>query len=191
MDTATFINSLRRSFSIRGQCKLIRSDRGTNFVGAPNDNLKFNSVTDSFENTCRWEFNPPHAPHFGGVWERKVGQIKRSLDAALLKSPHLLTLNEFKTLIFEAAAIVNATPLWQASNDPNDTLPLFPSMLLTLKTPTVESSCFSDDDVLSYGKKRWRKVQILADHFWKEWRNSYLQTLLERQKWYLKKSLLK
>ena len=34
-------------------------------------------------------------------------------------------------------------------------------------------------------------VQILDHHFWKEWRNSYLQTLQKRQKWYLRKKSVK
>ena len=33
---------------------------------------------------CEWKFNPPHASHFGGVWERQRGTIRRVLDAMLL-----------------------------------------------------------------------------------------------------------
>lgn len=34
MSTSSFINALRRFFSVRGPAKLLRSDRGTNFIGA-------------------------------------------------------------------------------------------------------------------------------------------------------------
>ncbi|KAL3190402.1 hypothetical protein MRX96_019346 [Rhipicephalus microplus] len=34
LDTSSFINALRRFLAIRGLLKQIRSDRGTNFVGA-------------------------------------------------------------------------------------------------------------------------------------------------------------
>lgn len=34
MSTSSFINALRRFFSIRGPAKLLHSDRGTNFIGA-------------------------------------------------------------------------------------------------------------------------------------------------------------
>ncbi|XP_077334596.1 vomeronasal type-2 receptor 26-like [Lithobates pipiens] len=49
MDTSSFINALRRFIAIRGPVKHIRSDRGTNFVGAAKElqifsNLDNNSV---------------------------------------------------------------------------------------------------------------------------------------------------
>ena len=194
LDTSTFMNALRRFFAIRGTCVLIRSDRGTNFVGTVNENLDFSSLCKDLNNgKCRWEFNPPHSSHFGGVWERKIGQIRRALDFSLLKlGSRTLTFDEMNTLLQEAAAIVNATPLWQISSDPNDPVPLSPSMLLTLRdsqSPACDE--FASDDLLAYGKKRWRRVQSLADSFWSEWRSSYLQTLQVRQKWKFKTDSLK
>ena len=47
--------------------------------------------------------------------------------------------------------------------------------------PAVEA--FSEKDFLSYGAKRWRRVQALADAFWHRWRLDYLQTLQSRCKW--------
>jgi hypothetical protein len=46
MDTSTFINALRRFLAIRGNCKTIRSDNGTNFVGAKRqfEEIDFNKV---------------------------------------------------------------------------------------------------------------------------------------------------
>jgi hypothetical protein len=39
---------------------------------------------------CEWKFNPPHASHFGGVWEHQIGTICRVLNAMLLGKVHLL-----------------------------------------------------------------------------------------------------
>ena len=185
LDTYAFQNSFRRFQSIRGPCELIRSDRGTNFIGAAND-LNFVDISNIFvNNNCRWEFNPAHASHFGGVWERKIGQIKRSLDASiLLTSNRKLTADEFYTLLQEAAYIVNCTPLWNISDDPNDPQPLSPAKLLTLKEPSfVSTQEFDHSDLLSYGKKRWRRVCFLSNMFWTNWRKFYLQNLQTRKKW--------
>ena len=72
--------------------------------------------------------------------------------------------DEFQTFVVESSSIVNSTPLWEVSDDPNDPFPLTPSMLLTLREsphpPLPET--FGEDDLLAYGKSRWRRVQILA-----------------------------
>jgi hypothetical protein len=78
--------------------------------------------------------------------------------------------------------------MWEVSSDPNDPQPLSPSMLLNLKEPTPSTEeIYTDQDLLEYGKKRWRRVQYIAQHFWLQWRRDYLQTLQRRQKW-LKKT---
>jgi hypothetical protein len=33
-------------------------------------------------------------------------------------------------------------------------------------------------------KKRWRRVQFLADQFWARWKTEYLYNITERQKWH-------
>lgn len=35
----------------------------------------------------------------------------------------------------------------------------------------------------TYLKKRWRRVQHLANEFWVRWKKEFLQTLQERSKW--------
>ena len=37
------------------------------------------------EQKCDWIFNPPHASHFGGAWERQIGTARRILDAMFLE----------------------------------------------------------------------------------------------------------
>ena len=114
MDTATFKNALRRFLALRGHCKLLRSDRGTNFVGAKNQDINIEEIQgDLGTKACEWRFNPPHASHFGGVWERQIGAIRRIMDGTMaMTSQRSLSLDEFSTLLQESAAIVNSTPLW-------------------------------------------------------------------------------
>ena len=80
LDTSTFKNALRRFFCMRGNCRYLLSDRGTNFIGARNQdalNLSFDYLKNEIEqNHCCWELNPPHASHFGGVWEPQIESVK-------------------------------------------------------------------------------------------------------------------
>jgi hypothetical protein len=187
MDTASFINALRRFIALRGRCRLIRSDHGTNFVGAKNtEALDFKTVeVELMRRDCEWRMNPPHASHFGGAWERKIGSVRAVLNGVLLTiaGKRVLTREELLTFMLEAVAVVNATPF---ADVVDDTLrPLTPAAILTLKEDGHPSSAdtFSERDVLAYGKRRWRRVQYLADLFWDRWRTDYLYTLQRRRKW--------
>ena len=140
-----------------------------------------------------WDFIPPAASHAAGVWERKVGSIKHALSSAIQQlGARLLTRDEFETLLQEAAAIVNQTPMAEISADPNDPLPVSPYALLTLRDEPVSSPLESTKkDLLSYGKARWRRVQYLADQFWSRWKADYISTLQTRSKWKKKTKNLK
>lgn len=187
LDTSSFRNSLRRFLAIRGTCKMFRSDRGTNFVGSNNQDLDLEQIQGELGSRgVDWKFNPPGASHFGGIWERKIGQVRRCLEGALLQAgPRLLSLDEFNTFLQEAVAVVNSTPLWIVSEDPNDPLPISPSSLLTLKEEPY--SCpvqdFTKQDIMAYGKLRWKRAQFLADQFWVRYRKTYFHRLQERNKW--------
>ena len=192
MDTSSFINSLKRFIALRGTCASIRSDRGSNLVGATNQ-LSLNPASIEKELpgiNCKWLFNPPGASHFGGVYERKIGSIRRVMEKTLfLAGPRGLTRDEFTTLLCEASAIVNQTPLSSISGHPDDPLPLTPQMLITLKEKDIskDPGLYTKDDLLHYGKSRWRRVQYLKAQFFNRWRTEYLHSLQLRHKWLKKK----
>ena len=92
MDSSSFICGLRRFFAIRCPAAVLRCDRGTNFLGGKTEleNALNEMDQDSIQNYlseegCQWLFNPPHASHFGGTWERQIGTIRRVLDVMLSK----------------------------------------------------------------------------------------------------------
>ena len=189
LDTPTMLLAFRRFTAIRGACHRVWTDRGTNFTGAANqidDKIDRDALRDGlFSKGCTWEFTPTAAAHMGGVWERKVGSVKRVLDATLLllKTRHL-SRDEFSTVIQESAAIVNHTPLGEISCDPTEPFPVSPAMLLNLREsnsgPQPETS---EKDLLSYGSRRWRRVQHLSEQFWIGWQKDYLAKQQARAKW--------
>ncbi len=126
MNTACCINALQRFFAVRGPAKQLRSDRGTNFIGAsqelgmqPAKEKQTSLLKYLHENGCKWEFNPPHASHMGGAWERMIGVTRRILDGMLFQKKHAhLTHEVLYTLMAEVSAIINARPLVPVSTDP-------------------------------------------------------------------------
>ena len=84
----------------------------------------------------------------------------------------------------EVELIVHSRPLpVETLNHRNSLTPITPSNLLTLKSSLVmpPPGEFIPPDL--YSKKRWRRVQLIAEEFWNRWRKEFLQSLQPRQKW--------
>ncbi|XP_003724582.2 uncharacterized protein LOC100890015 [Strongylocentrotus purpuratus] len=191
LDTSSAIDAIRRFVSRRGSVKTMYSDNGTNLVGACSalkQALQEWSQEQIMNFCCnrgiQWNFNPPAASHFGGVWERQIRTIRKILHA-ILHEQYLKTAQsdeQLHTLMCEIEAVINSRPLTRASNDPSDLDVITPNHLLQAKmTTSPPPGRFSEKDV--YSKKRWRQMQLLADTFWRRWVREYLPTLQQRQKW--------
>ncbi len=189
LDTSSFINALRRFLAFRGPIKQIRSDRGTNLIGACKElqipsNIDDKSVQKYLvEHGCSWIFNPPHASHMGGSWERMIGMARKILDSMFLQLGHMkLTHEVLTTFMAVVTAIINARPLVPVSTDPSDPFLLTPSILLTQKvgTPIAPVGDFGTEDLF---QRQWRQVQHLANTFWDRWMKQYLCLLQTRRKW--------
>lgn len=132
MSTDAFINGLRCFIAIRGAIRQLRSDQGTNFIGAKNE---FQKAVDkericSFlaEKQCEFVFKAPSASHTGGVWERQIRTVRNILNAILLLCPGRLDDSSLRTVFYEAMSIVNCRPLTVREIDNPDSLePLTPN----------------------------------------------------------------
>lgn len=77
--TCLAVRALRHFAARRGQVKELRSDNGTNFVGAQgelkeaiegwNQGQVHNAL---LQKGINWIFHPPVGSHHGGVWERLI-----------------------------------------------------------------------------------------------------------------------
>ena len=187
LDTDSCIHALRRFVCRRGQVKQIRSDNGTNLVGAHAELKKALTSLDErkiqaalLPDGIDWSFNPTAASHHGGVWERLIRSVRQVLNSTL----HQQSIDDegLQTLFCEAEAILNNRPLSTVSSDPHDLEPLTPNHILLLKTkPILPPGVFLKSDL--YARRRWKQVQYMADLFWHRWTKEYLLLLQERQKW--------
>lgn len=194
LDTSSFINALRRFVSIRGSIRQLRSDQGTNFVGAERELREAVLEMDEerisqylLKQGCDYfgfKMNVPSASHMGGVWERQIRTVRSVLSSVLSQSSTQLDDEALRTFMCEVSAIVNCRPLTVENlNDPLSLSPLTPNQLLTMKSQVVlpPPGEFSRPDLFS--RKRWRRVQYLINEFWYRWRREYLQCLQSRSKW--------
>ena len=129
----------------------------------------------------KWKYIAERSPWRGGWWERFCRSVKEPLRKVLGKA--LLTYTELYTVLTEVEAIINACPLTFVGDDIRDQEPITPAHLAigrslrSLPTPTD----IPDDDADLF--KRYLYRQRLVSHFWRRWRNEYLQQLSIRPKW--------
>lgn len=188
LETDSFINCLQRFICRRGQPAEIKSDNGTNFVGAEREVREAARAWNKArmhefmrQKEICWKFNPPAASHMGGVWERQIRTIRKILSTQM--NQQQLTDEALQTLLRIVEDIINGRPLTAVSDDPNDFEPLTPNHLLQLRRePTPPPGNFVKEDL--YCRRRWRQVQYLADVFWKRWTREYLPNLQIRSTWH-------
>ena len=130
LDIDSFLNSFRMA-SRRGLPDEVISDNGGNFVGANRElkelvqQLHIRKIQVSTANQAiKWHFNPPYAPHFGGVHETMIKAAKQEVYAILGNAD--VTDEELHTAFVGAEALINSRPLTYQSSNPKDETPLTP-----------------------------------------------------------------
>ena len=106
-----------------------------NFVGAANELKAFMNEwdkstieSDLAQKKIVWKFNPPGAPHFGGIWEKLVQSCKKVMIAIL--DNRSLTDEVLSTTMCLVEQTLNAIPLTALSDDPEDLTALTPNHFL-------------------------------------------------------------
>jgi hypothetical protein len=182
LTSSAFIAALRRFISRRGKPHTIWSDNGTNFVGANKELAAYVSKLDQqlASEGITWKFNPPSAPHFGGLWESAVKSAKHHLTRVVRGMT--LTLSELQTLLCQIEGCLNSRPLAPMSSDPNDLEPITPAHFLIGGPMSFQPEpAFGEMEVTHL--KRWKLVQCMLQGFWKRWHGEYLPQLQVRNKW--------
>lgn len=135
-----------------------------------------------------WSFNPPKAPHQGGLWEAGVKSMKRHLNRVLNESH--LTFEEMCTLLCQIEAILNSRPLIPQSDDPRDYQALSPGHFLIGRELTAVAEPYYDG-VKENALSRYQLIQRRKQAYWRRWSNEYLTTLQRRGKWFKDPTLLR
>ena len=187
LDTDDFIMVLRNFIGRRGQPAEMYSDNGTNFVGAYHElkqclaELNQDAVQRYLApQGIKWNFNPPSAPHFGGAWERLVRSVKLALKT-IIKGVSVKE-SVLRTALIEVEAMLNSRPLTHNSADVTDFDALTPNHFLLGRANAAFSPVKVEDREIN-SRKRWKQVQVIANHVHKRWLKEYLPSLTVRHMW--------
>ena len=200
MDTTHVLNAISRFVDVRGLPETITTDNQTSFQKADKDLGEWIAAID-FEalqaetgggfrparRGIQWIFNPPLAPHFGGVFEIIVKAMKRALKATVGRAD--LTEEEFRTMISKVSWMLNNRPI-QPVGDSDDLEALTPNHFLNgapedaVFPPNLPNCRLSLQERLKY------QVSI-QQHFWKRFQAEIIPLLGPRGKWKEEKEGLK
>ncbi|XP_055543002.1 uncharacterized protein LOC129728580 [Wyeomyia smithii] len=190
LSTERFLQALRRFFARRGRSSDIYSDNGTNFVGARNQLRELFALLkdpqhqqavarECSANGIHWHFNPPGAPHFGGLWEAAVRSAKYHLLRVIGGNP--VSTEDFITLLTQVEACLNSRPLTPISDDPTDLEPLTPAHFLS--GGSLQAIPEPDYSAVPLNRlNQYQLVQRQLQDFWKRWKSEYLVQLQSRTK---------
>jgi len=156
---------LRCFTAIQGPVQQLRSNQGSNFVGARNEvgNATKELDKDRIQtflttNYCEFVTNVPCSSHWGGVCERQIRTTRSILNTILNDYKGRLNTSSLRTFLYEVMAIVNSRPLTcQCLNDPKSLEPSTPNHLLTMKNKTLLPPCGKLVKEVS-AQKQWRRV---------------------------------
>lgn len=186
LSTEAFLAAFDRFVARRGLPSDIFSDCGTNFIGADKALKQLINSPDGQDviaqarSVCRWHFNPPSAPHFGGLWEAAVRSAKRLLIRTM--GTHVLTYEEFTTLLTRVEAVLNSRPLTPLTTDPADLDYLSPGHFLIGQPLLAVPPRVSFDSRINL-TQRWKLLDQYHQSFWRRWSTEYLTSLQGRSKW--------
>lgn len=190
LSVEAFIAAFTRFVSRRGLPSLIRSDRGTNYVGANNyikevcQFLVKNEIILKEEfrrQNIHWEFNPPASPHMGGLHEAAVKSAKNLLKREV--GDIILTFEELSTIFSKIESILNSRPLVGMSEDPGDLEVLTPGHFI-IGQPLVALPEPHWKDTKVSRLSRFQMIQKMYQSIWVRWHSEYLTSLQVRNKWY-------
>ena len=194
MDRDSFMQALRRLIATRGNIRVLRSDAVSNFVGAQKElgkafkEMNHQKIQYFLQNIGAdyiiWCRNPPASSHMGGVWERQIRSTWTILLSLLNTHGRSLNDESLRTLLAETEAILNSRPLTvDTLRDIQSEQPLCVSNILTIKSkvvlPPPDQSVKADE----FSRRRWRRIQHIANEFWARLRKDFLWSLQTRPKW--------
>ena len=176
-----FQRKLNAFIARRTRPQLIISDNATVFKATASwirKIRKSEQVQDHLaKQEIRWQFNMSKSPWWGGMYERLIKDVKKTLYKTLGRSN--LTFEQLEAVIIDIEKHFNNRPLTYVGSDGGEEQVLTPNMVLWGQNAyMLEEGDVEEEDL----DKLNRRLHMARQHVWKRWRNEYIHSLMENHR---------
>ena len=174
-----FKSKLSAFISRRTRPRIIISDNAKVFK-ATADWIKTVRKSEKLQNyvarkNIHWQYNLAKSPLWGGIYEKLIKEIKKTLHKTLGRS--YLSYEAFKSVIMDIERNLNNRPLIYVEAEGEEEAVLTPNTILWGRDVyAVEDTESSDAEKLTRMAKRLENAKANA---WKRWKREYVHSLLE------------
>ena len=120
-----------------------------------------------------WRFNLSRSPWWGGMYERLIKDVKKTLHKTLGRTH--LTFEQLEAVVIDVEKNLNNRPLTYLDSDGGKKQVLTPNILMWGQNAhPIEGE--EDEEETSALNKRLREAK---NHAWKRWRHEYVHSLME------------
>ena len=121
-----------------------------------------------------WQFNLSRSPWWGGMYERLIKEVKKTLCKTLGRTT--LSFEQLETVIIDIEKHLNNRPLTYLESDGGEEQVLTPNVLMWGQNAHRVEETEEDGDEVSKLHKRLRETK---QHVWRRWKHEYVHSLLE------------
>ena len=119
-----------------------------------------------------WQFNLSKSPWWGGMYERLIKDIKKTLYKTLGKT--LLKPEQLEAVIMDIERHLNNRPLTYVESDSGEEQVLTPNIIMWGKDSHILEELEVEEDTVS---KMFRRMKNARQHVWSRWSKEYVNSL--------------
>ncbi|XP_028403379.1 uncharacterized protein LOC114526078 [Dendronephthya gigantea] len=173
-----FKSKLNAFITRRTRPKRIISDNASTFQSTASwvrKIRKSESLQDHLaQREIRWQFNLSKSPWWGGMYERLIKEIKKTLYKTMGRS-HLYY-DQMEAIVMDIERHLNNRPLTYLESHNGEEQVLKPNVIMWGQNSHVVEDCEIEGDEVS---KLHARLMMKQQHVWRRWEKEYIHGLLE------------
>ena len=122
----------------------------------------------------QWTFNLVRSPWWGGMYERLIKDVKKTLYKTLGKTK--LTFEQLEAVVMDIEKCMNNRPLTYVKSESGEDQVLTPNLVMWGQGAHVLEDIEVEDDELT---RLHRRLINAKQHAWRRWQSEYLHSLME------------